>query len=484
MGGGRDGGDICDHVGAVSSTGFGRSGELLPAGDVSVPRVAGPRYTAAGERNTESDRTTTSTKTTTYVYGTTTGQTHALDHTTGSTNAAYTYDKTGNTLSRPGSTATQALTWNSEDQLASLTEGTKKTGYLYDAGGNLLIRRDTGNGDTVLYLGDTEVHLTVNGTTKTLTANRYYTTDGKTIAVRTGTLGSTTTKLSFLASDPQGTATLSLDSTTWAITKRYTTPFGESRGSSMGPWPDDKGFLGKSTDSDTGLTHLGACEYDPTSGKFLSVDPLLDTGDNQSLNGYSYADNSPVTVSDPTGMTWENPNGDRCEGWTDCGPGKSDGGGTATVTTVGGSSGGGSSGGGFSGGGSGGGGFMGWLKGATDTVLNYGSAIIGQPDVVQGAGETALSIYLMGFGVDAMIGGGALCITPAGCIGGAPAIAGGVTLTGVGAVGIGDGMRRFSNGLGKALNEAGESSGGTSKPVVHRIRILPGKPMIGMVGDM
>lgn len=35
------------------------------------------------------------------------------------------------------------------------------------------------------------------------------------------------------------------------------------------------------TQDNTGLTHLGAREYDPVTGRFISVDPLLDTGDPQ-----------------------------------------------------------------------------------------------------------------------------------------------------------------------------------------------------------
>ncbi|GGJ60861.1 polymorphic toxin-type HINT domain-containing protein [Streptomyces brasiliensis] len=260
-------------------------------------------YTTSGQRDTETQHQTAGDRTTNYAYGTTNNQPHPLDHTTGATTASYTYDKTGNTTHRPGPAGTQTLAWNSEDKLASLTEGTKQTGYLYDADGNLLIRRATGDGDTILYLGDTEVRLTVKGATKTLTGTRYYTAGGQTIAVRTATAGTTGTKLTFLATDPHGTASLTLDATTWAINKRYTTPFGADRGQPLyGPWPDDKGFLGKPADTTTGLTHIGAREYDPTTGQFISVDPLLEVDKNQTLNGYTYAVQNPVTHSDPTGM--------------------------------------------------------------------------------------------------------------------------------------------------------------------------------------
>ncbi|MFE9687205.1 RHS repeat domain-containing protein, partial [Streptomyces sp. NPDC006285] len=52
----------------------------------------------------------------------------------------------------------------------------------------------------------------------------------------------------------------------------------------------------------TGLTHLGAREYDSTTGRFISVDPLMDLTDPQQHNGYSYAENSPITNSDPSGL--------------------------------------------------------------------------------------------------------------------------------------------------------------------------------------
>jgi RHS repeat-associated protein len=63
----------------------------------------------------------------------------------------------------------------------------------------------------------------------------------------------------------------------------------------------DKGFVGGTKDP-TGLTHLGAREYDPATGRFISVDPIQDLTDAQQWNGYSYANNSPVTRSDPTGL--------------------------------------------------------------------------------------------------------------------------------------------------------------------------------------
>ncbi|MEU8470166.1 RHS repeat-associated core domain-containing protein [Streptomyces sp. NPDC029006] len=289
-------------------SGTGRTAANL---DGAAPYWTSYTYTGAGQRKTETQHTTSGDKSTAYTYDDTTkdNKPHTLDKTTGARSATYSYDSTGNTTFRPGpadpktqATTQQTLAWNTEGDLAKLTEGTKETSYLYDANGELLIRRAKGDGETVLYLGaGTELHLTVKGTTKTASGTRYYTANGQTIAVRTATAGITGTKLSFLAADHHGTSSIALDSGTYALTKRYSTPFGAPRGTKPTSWPDDKAFLGKPADDTTGLTHVGAREYDPLIGQFTSVDPLLTVDQHQSLNGYSYANNTPVTSSDPTG---------------------------------------------------------------------------------------------------------------------------------------------------------------------------------------
>ncbi|MET7780938.1 RHS repeat-associated core domain-containing protein [Streptomyces sp. NPDC005388] len=282
------------------------TGRAMSNVDGPAPYWTSYTYNAGGQRQTETQHATSGDKTTTYKYDDTTdNKPHTLDKTTGATTGSYVYDSTGNTITRPGPAAQQTLAWNTEGKLAGLTEGTKETSYLYDANGELLIRRAKGDGDTVLYLGGgTEARLTVKGTTKTLSGTRYYAANGQTIACRTAVSGTTGTKLSFLAGDHHGTSSVVLDASTYAITKRYSSPFGGSRGTKATTWPDDKAFLGKPADASTALTHVGAREYDPSIGQFISVDPVLSVDQHQSLNGYSYAGNSPVTQSDPTGLQY------------------------------------------------------------------------------------------------------------------------------------------------------------------------------------
>jgi RHS repeat-associated protein len=202
-----------------------------------------------------------------------------------------------NTTSRPGDTGAQSLAWSDEGKLAQLTEDEVSTDYLYDASGTLLIRTAE-NGERVLYAGATELHLRADGTTW---AQRYYSASGITAAVRSNQSG--TDKVTYLTGDHHGTSSLALNpDTNQTFTKRYATPFGQDRGKAVsGFWPDDKGFLGKTRDASTGLTHIGAREYDPAIGQFISIDPVLQIEAPQTLNGYSYAAQNPVTFWDPTG---------------------------------------------------------------------------------------------------------------------------------------------------------------------------------------
>ena len=101
---------------------------------------------------------------------------------------------------------------------------------------------------------------------------------------------------------PNGTTTTQVDASTQAVTRRKTTLFGSPRGPQPSGWVGNKGFVGGTSDADTGLTHLGAREYDPSIGRFISVDPLIDVTDPLQMDGYSYSHNNPITRSDPTGL--------------------------------------------------------------------------------------------------------------------------------------------------------------------------------------
>src|SRR5262249_24475928 len=66
--------------------------------------------------------------------------------------------------------------------------------------------------------------------------------------------------------------------------------------------------VGGTTDP-TGLTQVGARQYDPGNGRFISDDPITDAKNPQALNGYAYANNSPYTFTDPTGLMFPSEGG-------------------------------------------------------------------------------------------------------------------------------------------------------------------------------
>lgn len=218
------------------------------------------------------------------------------------TTAGLTYDPAGNTLTTPLNGVAATLTWDTQGRMGTLSTTAGAASNVYGPGGDLLVKKDAA-GVKTLFLGETEVTYTpAKGVVPASTSSRRILSfDGQAVATRTaaGTAG-----LWFIPPNAQGTADLQINASTAAITKRYFTPFGAPRGTAPA-WQSPHAFLGgtgATTDPATGLTHLGARDYNPALGRFLSVDPLIDTGDPQQLNGYSYSNNTPITASDPTGM--------------------------------------------------------------------------------------------------------------------------------------------------------------------------------------
>ncbi|MFE9256304.1 RHS repeat domain-containing protein [Streptomyces sp. NPDC006879] len=216
---------------------------------------------------------------------------------TASVTDTFDYDASGNTVSRKSGGRDQTLSWDSENQLASVTEfGAAASSYTYDGDGGRLLRKD-GQGTTLYLPGGNELLLRADGKTA---GTRYYEFEGDTVAARTGG------QLQFLFADHHGTANTAIDATTQVVMHRSLDPFGNERSAVAGAatalsWPGGQGFVNGTKDA-TGLTQLGARAYDPALGRFLSVDPMVDQGDSQRMNAYSYANNNPVTFSDPDGL--------------------------------------------------------------------------------------------------------------------------------------------------------------------------------------
>ncbi|WP_350275876.1 RHS repeat-associated core domain-containing protein [Kribbella sp. HUAS MG21] len=270
-----------------------------------APYRQGWTYDKTGNRLSETnhDPVTGTATTSNYTYPAAGGpRPHALANVaTGTRNDTFTYDAVGNTTARNIAGKAQTLAWDVEGNLAGLTEGGQTTSYLYDADGDRLIARDA-EGST-LYLDNSEVH---RSPTDTVTVTRYYDL-GAAGAVRNES------GLNFTVADHHGTNTLSVNATDLSPQQRRFTPFGAPRGAKPSTWPDNHGYV-DGVDDSTGLTHLGAREYDSARGRFISTDPVADFDNPQQLNGYAYADNTPITAADPDGEWRVLPGGHYCDG--------------------------------------------------------------------------------------------------------------------------------------------------------------------------
>jgi RHS repeat-associated protein len=215
----------------------------------------------------------------------------------GTTSTSYGYDPSGHLTTVTGGPQSQALTWDdagrlTQDAVTPSGSTARNTSYIYDADGTLLLAADPGT--TTLYLPDEELSLSSG----TVTGTRYYSLGSTTVAARTGG-----TTLAYLAGDSQGTDSVAIDAATLSLTRRYYDPYGNPRGTTPASFPaGQKGFVGGTADAATSLTNLGAREYQPATGSFISPDPLLNPYDPQGLNAYVYAKGNPSTNSDPTGQ--------------------------------------------------------------------------------------------------------------------------------------------------------------------------------------
>ena len=113
----------------------------------------------------------------------------------------------------------------------------------------------------------------------------------------------------FFHTDALGSAIAAVDeSGNQCWTERYT-PYGdktvnEDSASRIGCGiiGAERGYTGHTDDDSTGLVYMQQRYYDPTMGRFLSVDPAgVDADDPRTFNRYSYAANNPYKYIDPDG---------------------------------------------------------------------------------------------------------------------------------------------------------------------------------------
>jgi RHS repeat-associated protein len=206
---------------------------------------------------------------------------------------SFTYDLTGNVLSKTKSGYSQTYSWNSLGQLASVTTNGTTVSYGYNGFGVRVRRTEGSLVRRYLYDGPNVV-LEVNGTGTKLREYTHFPGVDQPHSMFDGNGA-----VYYYATDyPGHVAGLFNASGTVANRYRYSAwglPETTSEGIS-----NSLRYMSREVDSQTGVYYVRNRWYDATVARFISEDPIGLAG---GINLYTYAGNSPATLLDPFGLS-------------------------------------------------------------------------------------------------------------------------------------------------------------------------------------
>jgi RHS repeat-associated protein len=209
-----------------------------------------------------------------------------------------TYDGAGN-LTVDGAVS---YGYDAENHMVSVNS---VTGYKYDGEGRR-VRKLTGENTRFIYGIGGELIAEFNGSSGAL-LREYVSGEGMMAVIEPGVGTRYTT------ADHLGSPRVVTNSSGGVVSRHDYKPFGEELfAATSGRLPGDgygaadgvrKKFTGYERDNETGLDFAQARYFSSIQGRFTSADPIGGTASSpQTLNRYSYALNSPLVLTDPTGM--------------------------------------------------------------------------------------------------------------------------------------------------------------------------------------
>ncbi|WP_371666772.1 FG-GAP-like repeat-containing protein [Streptomyces sp. NBC_00289] len=298
-------------------TNWSLSGE--GAGGGTTPRGAAYSYDTIGNLLSVTDKATNTSDQRTYDKKTCGTDTTAGPHTatsyTPASGPAQTlcYDSEGRQTAVTEATATtQTATYTAFDLPKTITKNGKTTTYRYDAYGQRITETQTST-DTVTFHfpGLYERRTTgATATTPKTVKHVFHLPGGAGITTQLVYNETThTTETQHHLTDSQGSITATTDATGTIKTGDtfYYDPFGKRTKNDATPYTGTTGdthhgYTGHQMDDDLGLINMKGRIYNPTLKRFLTPDPYT-TGyhTSQALNRYTYTENNPTNLTDPTG---------------------------------------------------------------------------------------------------------------------------------------------------------------------------------------
>jgi RHS repeat-associated protein len=261
-------------------------------------------------------------ETTVYRYGEHGARAHWL---TSRNDQQYGYDRTGQQITGPNRTVRYntsglptVLDWTSGQGQVRHTE------FAYDPNGARVLKRDEDQ-TTVTVAGLFERRTPAdNGGNETHNLHNII-ADGRVVAqinrIQTASGGmSPVNHVTYLHSDLQGSTVALTDHNGEPIEDddpslpaMFYDPFGRRIDAHNEPLDDSsrdgprQGYTGHEHDDEYGLINMKGRIYDPEARRFLTPDPIQAPISSQAHNRYSYVQNNPATLTDPTGYVWAPP---------------------------------------------------------------------------------------------------------------------------------------------------------------------------------
>ncbi len=258
-----------------------------------------------------------------FYYGNGSDNLYRLDHSTLSdgsttiTNASFTYDPSGNILSKTTAGVAdpligQTITWTSYNYPAQITSNSDTATFSYGPNRQRwkMVYTSGGLTETTLYIGG----LLEKVTSAAGTDYRHTIYAGERAVAIQSRLGTGSPVTRFLLADNLGSVETIADSAGTRIANEAFSAFGERRDATN--WsanaPADRatldsitrqGFTFQTVLGSMGLNHMNGRVQDAVTGRFLSADTHLgEPAYTQNYNRYSYVYNNPLTFRDPTGF--------------------------------------------------------------------------------------------------------------------------------------------------------------------------------------
>lgn len=211
-----------------------------------------------------------------------------------------TYDAAGNLMTIPSSGANYA--YNAENQLCNLGTNCNSAAYLYDGDGNRVMK----TGSKIYWYSGSEVldETDATGSVTNSSFNEYVFFGANRIARR-----DSSNNVFYYLTDQLGSSRVIVQGgqTSFCYDADFE-PFGGEH-VYTNTCPQNYRFTGKERDTESGLDNFGARYYASTTGRFMSPDwalkpvsvPYANFGDPQTLNLYTYVENSPLNRIDADG---------------------------------------------------------------------------------------------------------------------------------------------------------------------------------------